>query len=150
MERQPHNPYRPEWKTGDESDPNLTVWRFALPLPISTNDLWQPVVKQSKTGRVYPALVQSAKYKDWLKEADGMLLCQPRPRKPLAGALSVSVIVSPQGRDLDNYLKSTMDALEGAGIIRDDMDVSDLVIRRKIGQNPKTISLDISAADILR
>ena len=153
MEKQEHNPYRPEravMTAADASDPTKAIWQFSLPVPVTTNKLWKPVVRQTKNGRVYPDLTVSPEYKAWKQEADGMLLCQPRPKKPLAGVLHVAIRVSPEQRDLDNYLKSTLDALQSAGIIEDDMQIADLSIRRKSRQNPKCIWIDIYASDIYR
>ena len=153
MEKQGHNPLRPDRPVQtamDASDPHLAIWLFALPTPISTNALWRPVVKQTKTGRVYPDLVLSPKYEAWREEAGRMLMAQPRPKDPLEGAIHVAVRVSPRRRDLDNYLKSVMDALEDARIVQNDMLVADLSIRRRAKHDPDVIWVDVYVSDILR
>ena len=149
METQPDNPLRPERNIRFPEDAS-TCWMFRLPNPVSTNELWEPKIRQTKTGRVYPTMVLSAKYKSWIEEAERMMLAQPRPKEPLTGAITVYIRVPVARRDLDNMLKGPLDILQSSGVIRDDVQVDNLTVSRKRKHDPDTISVDIYVADILR
>lgn len=53
--------------------------------------------------------------------------------KPLEGRLTVCLNAYPpdqRKRDLDNLLKQTLDALQHAGIFKDDAQIDEILIRR--------------------
>jgi crossover junction endodeoxyribonuclease RusA len=55
--------------------------------------------------------------------------------QPLTERLSVTITANPpdlRKRDLDNLLKQTLDALQHAGIFKDDSQIDQILIRRGI------------------
>lgn len=93
-----------------------------LPNPISTNRLYRSVghrVLISREGRAY-------------REAVGVILARLRP-KPLTGPLAVEIDIHPPNRrayDLDNRLKSLLDALQHGGAFLDDSQIVRLSARK--------------------
>ncbi len=88
---------------------------YQLPLPPSSNHLWRSVVRK---GRVL--VVKSDAYKAWLEE---VALLLPRPKHPAEGFCSVEIMLNGnvyRARDLDNFLKPTIDAVKARGILLDD------------------------------
>ena len=91
-----------------------------LPFPPSENHLW---------GIARGRLVNSAKYKAWKKESDGMFYVQfvrkkrPEPLKNF----TVSIVLNERRRipgvnDSQNYLKAPIDYCQRAGLVRNDAD----------------------------
>ena len=98
--------------------------KMALPWPPSVNHYWRRVGPRtliSREGRTFRRNVCA-------------LLCGGRPRKPPAGgrvALAMDAFPPDQRRrDLDNLLKSVLDALEHAGVYADDSQIDLLLVRR--------------------
>jgi len=106
---------------------------ITLPWPPSTNRYWRNVggrVLISAHGRQYRqdvARIAAA------GRTRGLV-----PRLPLADRLAVAIVAAPpdrRRRDLDNLLKSLLDAITHAGIWLDDNQVDDLrVVRAAPGQ----------------
>lgn len=97
-----------------------------LPYPVSVNHYWRHVENCtliSLAGRQYRETV-------W-----AVVVGQSKPRVlPLRGRLKVVIDVIPpdrRKRDLDNILKSLLDAMEHAEVYMDDGQIDDLSIRRR-------------------
>lgn len=96
---------------------------LVLPFPPSVNHYWRhtmvngrPVVLLSKVGRAYRKTVDS------LVPLMGQM----------AGSLSFTAVFCPpdnRRRDLDNLLKAIIDALQHAGVYRDDSQIREINIR---------------------
>lgn len=85
--------------------------RLAITAPPSTNDLWA-VTWHGGIGK-------SNAYTKWLKIVGGEMLAQRL--KPLAGAVHLTIRAPRNGRrDIDNYIKPTLDALVKNGLIEGD------------------------------
>ena len=102
----------------------MSEYMLAMPYPPSANTYWRHPTKGplagrhllSEKGRAYREVVK-AMFSDY---------------SPLAGRLSVSIVMMPpdrRKRDIDNVLKATLDGLTHAGVWGDDSQVSDLRIR---------------------
>lgn len=98
--------------------------RFALPAPISTNALFTNVPGKGR--------VVSKAYAAWKREAAQLLMAQRA--RPIEPPYRVSLTIPAEWRgDLDNAAKAPLDALQAAGVIRDDRLVSALAIARHAG-----------------
>lgn len=101
---------------------------ITLPWPPSTNRYWRSVggrVLISRDGRQYRADVARIAAAGRTR---GLV-----PRLPLADRLAVTIVAAPpdrRRRDLDNLLKSLLDALTHACIWFDDSQVDDLRVVR--------------------
>lgn len=80
-----------------------------LPPPPSTNDLWMVA-----GGRI----VLTKRYRAWKKEATWEVIAQRRQRR-IAGLFS-GLLRAPEGMDLDNRIKATLDAAQAGGAIVND------------------------------
>lgn len=95
-----------------------------FPFPPSTNTYWRNVKGRtliSERGRRYRLAV--------LK----ILYTVDRDRLPFEGRLAVELDLYPpdrRRRDVDNYSKALLDALEHAGVYADDEQIYDLHIRK--------------------
>lgn len=88
---------------------------FVLPYPPSANHywrMWRNRIVIGKEGRAYRTHVRSA--------------LQGRVGEPLTASLAVHVVAFPpdrRRRDIDNVQKALLDALEHAGVFRDDSQI---------------------------
>lgn len=109
----------------DAVDP-AQIWCWRFPYPPSINHYWRHVghkVLVSKEGRCYRTAL-----------AEALLVQGGRPPAPLAGRLIVHIDVHPpdrRARDIDNLTKSTLDALQHAGVYHDDSQIDDLRLQRQ-------------------
>ena len=93
-----------------------------LPWPPSVNHYWRQFNGRtilSNAGREYRTNV--------------LALLLPKRYKPLEGSLSVTICACPpdkRRRDLDNILKAVLDAMQYAGVYKDDSQVDVLAILR--------------------
>lgn len=102
--------------------------QIALPWPPSVNTYWRSIVINgaarvliSKAGRQYR------------EDVGHQVYAQRIARNLLTGKLKVEIAACPpdrRARDLDNVLKSLLDSLKHAAVIRDDADIDDLSIKR--------------------
>lgn len=96
---------------------------FELPLPPSVNHYWRRVGAKtliSRQGRLFRELV-----------CDHLAAARVQP---LAGPLAIEVDVYPpdrRRRDLDNLLKSLLDALEHGHAYHDDSQIARILMERK-------------------
>jgi Holliday junction resolvase RusA-like endonuclease len=83
---------------------------YAITPPPSVNNLY-PTIRGRR--------VKSSQYRAWLSEAGWQLKAQQA--KPIRGPVEISIIVPDNNRrDLDGYLKPTLDLLVSHGIIEGD------------------------------
>jgi crossover junction endodeoxyribonuclease RusA len=115
---------------------------LTLPWPPSTNHYWRNVggrVLISAAGRAYRqeiARIAAAGRTRGLVQ-----------RIPLVDRLSVTIVASPpdrRRRDLDNLLKSLLDALSHASVWLDDSQVDDLRVIRAAPAKPGRVEITIS------
>lgn len=102
--------------------------RIPLPYPPSINHYWRQAGRRvliSREGRAYREAVAEA-----VRSADGG---SGEPFQPLTGRLAVRIEVYPpdaRSRDLDNILKPLLDALQKAGVYRNDDQIDWLLTER--------------------
>lgn len=102
-----------------------------LPWPPSMNHYWRNV-----PGR---GTLISAEGRQYRQDVQVQVLIQ-RAAKKLSGRLEVAITAFPpdkRRRDLDNLLKSCLDALTHAGVWLDDQQIDDLrIVRGNTGDKP--------------
>ena len=87
-----------------------------LPCPPSVNAMYY----NRRRGGGGRGRIKSAKYRDWLRDADAYLMVQKRRLVPITGPYEVRIIV-PRGRpDLDNLNKAVIDFLVSRELTPDD------------------------------
>lgn len=121
--------------------PDLRSWDYYLPWPPSVNTYWTPFVFKAKGPgikvrdtdvKVMMRMVLSAKgteYKRLVENTVGFSGNVPRTKQRLAVVIRT---FQPDRRetDLDNRLKSLLDAMQGAGVFENDEQIDDLHIIR--------------------
>lgn len=102
---------------------------FALPWPPSLNSYYRSLRSGPLAGRV----LISEDGRRYCKDARENIREQIGDQRITDGRLSVVIVAKPpdrRARDLDNLLKSLLDAIHHAGVIRDDSDIDSLHIIR--------------------
>ena len=107
--------------------------RFNLPFPPSVNGYWRNLGDRT---------ILSKRAREYRKA----ILAAIGPVKPLLGRLNVVVTLFPpdkRRRDLDNYMKSLFDALQHAGVYRDDEQIDEFTVKRGAGEKGGRCSITI-------
>lgn len=95
----------------------LNMALIVLPFPVSVNAIWRHV-----DGRTY----RTKEYTDWIKEAHGVYIEQPKAsRRKIEGHFTYHVVLDEKRRkhnmDGDNYSsKCVLDFLQTVGLIEND------------------------------
>lgn len=86
-----------------------------LPLPLSANELWRPVMRSGK-----PAMIKTDRYASWAVVAETEINNQ-RPGRVI-GPYVLTLIVNRRrvGIDLGNAEKAASDVLQAAGVVEND------------------------------
>jgi crossover junction endodeoxyribonuclease RusA len=103
--------------------------QFTLPFPPSVNHYWRHISKGPAAGRV----LISEEGRAYRTSCEAEVLRQRVPRHSLGGKLAVNIrayMPDRRRRDLDNLLKSSLDALKHCGVIQDDGDIDELQVKR--------------------
>jgi len=115
--------------------------RLELPYPPSVNHYWR-----SYNGR-HCISQEGIAYR---KRVSWMVLEQLRKYPKYDSRLAVNILAFPPDkriRDIDNLLKSPLDALGKAGVYRDDSQIDDLRIRRREVVKDGKIEVEIGGAE---
>ena len=86
----------------------------------------------------------------YLAEVDRIISLLDDPRFPLCGDLTVRIDAYPadrRRRDLDNLLKVPLDALQQAGVYKDDYQICELHLSRLAPQTPAHLVVTITAKE---
>jgi len=120
---------------GDGPEGAAGALRLTLPWPPSVNNAWRTVPVPVRGGgprrgfRVVLSREGRAFRRDVVARLSGR-----RFGDRLTGRLSVSVDLHPPTRrpiDIDNRLKAMLDALQHAGVYRDDGQIDEIAVRRR-------------------
>lgn len=95
---------------------------LVLPYPPPSNKLWEPFIQRLRSGKMFPSLKKSKRYREWIVEAGWVLNRQKgeMPPEPITYPVSIDITVGKAGFDLDAPVKATFDALQRAGVIEND------------------------------
>lgn len=110
--------------------------RVELPWPPSVNHAWRTVAVPRGGGRGGPGfqVVLSRAGRAFRRDAVARLAGRyPLPRGGLPGRLAVSIELRPPTRrafDIDNRVKALLDAMQHAGVYRDDGQIDELRVVR--------------------
>lgn len=107
--------------------------KLILPLPPSVNGYFLHVVRRRADGSSYVDTALGSDGKAYVKAVKNLVATQLVAHKPLAGRLSVRVVLSGETDaefDLDNRMKGLLDAITKAGVWADDSQIDRLVIER--------------------
>lgn len=102
---------------------------LSLPLPPSVNHYWRHLTKGPLAGRT----LISEEGRKYRKSVLTHCFAVNRSEWPVQDRISVDIELNPpdyRRRDLDNSLKALLDALQHAGLYKDDSQIDDLRIRR--------------------
>lgn len=98
---------------------------FTLPAPLSTNDLWRPIIRNVRTKGVVcgwktlPGMIRTGEYEAWITEA-GYALNRQKPT-PIPGPYAITIQVSRAWKgDLGNAEKAVSDLLQKHDVIKND------------------------------
>ena len=103
------------WRAGNSETEGEMSFEAMLPYPPSVNTYWRHPTKGPLAGR-HLISEKGREYRSQVMSAIGK-------REPLRGRLSIGIIAyapDKRRRDLDNILKSLLDAIASAGVIEDD------------------------------
>lgn len=94
---------------------------FTIPLPPSTNNLF---FNRPRKGRT-----KTTEYKAWLDEAAWTIRAQRAPE--VFGDVRLDLIIERPNKasDLDNRVKAAQDAIQKAGVLKNDNQVVELYVR---------------------
>ena len=123
-------PATPANPTPPQTPSNSPLRDFALRLP------WPPTVNHSTRPTASGGRILTAQHKEFRAQvAQVWADHRERTNGPVIGRLEVDVVLFPPNRrafDLDNRLKSLLDAMQHAGVFADDGAIDKLSIRRSI------------------
>ena len=105
------------------------MYSIQVPWPVSTNRIWRCVGGRN---------IKSKEYRQWFESASLEIWATSKQLGPLPdwlhfARLSCVILLQPANHqvfDIDNKSKSTLDAIENAGIIRSDSQIDELTLIR--------------------
>lgn len=106
----------------------MKVTELTLPYPPSVNSYW----RSARIGKGVKVYISDKGQQ--FRTAVHIAVLQARANKKMAGRLAVDVQLHPadkRKRDIDNCLKSLLDALAHAGVYLDDSQIDRLTVTRK-------------------
>ncbi len=127
----------------------MEALKFEIPYPPSVNRAWR-MVRVGRSAR----MVLSREARAYRTEACARLAALSHRgfngSGPIDGALCVLVTLHPpdrRKRDIDNAMKCVLDALQHAGVIRDDAQIGDLRVVRGAVVPGGRADIEISGID---
>ena len=105
---------------------------YRLPWPPSINHYWKNFVPKGGKRAITYISAEGKAFR-------AAVLAECRPSQPLTGRLAVHLeLVAPNrlAKDIDNRIKATLDALQHAGVYRDDSQIDELIVSRRPIEKP--------------
>lgn len=119
---------------------------FRVPVPPSVNNAFRNTSEAERAraalrgGKTIGARVKTKHYKEWQNAAGWAINIQRVP--PVTGDVAIFIECPlPKNRDCDNVLKLLLDLLVYMHILKDDSQVDDLHIIRKVGEGHATVTI---------
>lgn len=119
----------------------MTAMTYEIPMPPSVNQ-W----KTPHKGR----LILTKTYREWQSAADTMFLSQRARPFGKPAIITIEVPERRKGSDIDNRVKSVLDALTRAGVIEDDSGEHVREVRARWIGRGETPRVTLEAADMAR
>ena len=115
-----------------------------LPFPPSLNAYYRSIIRRRKDGKHYTQVLISAKGRAYRTLVGQMLMIQGV--REMTGDLEIEIKVfqpDRRKRDIDNLLKSLLDALQHGGAFVDDSQIKKLTIEMMEVRKPGHVEIEI-------
>jgi crossover junction endodeoxyribonuclease RusA len=123
------------------NQPPFATYRYELPFPPSINDYWgENLIRQGK--RQFKQKYLKEKATKFRKAVLQMVKRRPNTRRRLAVTVTL-VMPDERERDMDNYNKGLLDALQHAQVYEKDSQIDDLRIIRGHTASPGAALVEI-------
>jgi crossover junction endodeoxyribonuclease RusA len=119
----------------------MASFNVVLPLPPSTNNLYENVGKRRVT---------SGKYASWMRDAILTVFAQVTADRRIGGTVEVLIQIAPETPgDIDNRIKAVLDCLVKSQRVDDDRHVWRVTIERYRLIDPDKALVTVAATDMI-
>lgn len=114
----------------------MGAFSVTLPYPPTINHYWKTFQREAGQPIEYALTPKGKRFRRLVQQYIMLARTQARSEGvelPIPGPVCVSAFVYPpdlRKRDLDNILKPLLDSLQHSGVVKDDADISTLLVKR--------------------